>query len=175
MSTNLKMHGELEPGLLMDMLQVMNRRRNLNGYVEVSDSSVAGRIWLQEGAVIAANWKDRQGELAVESMLRLKQGVFEIGEAAVLPTRTIFKDTVALLMMCMRAIGREALNPEVPLQKPQVRQADHGFYGSIPGKLADVADEQMPVPAHLHEDRRRGRGLVMTRRSTGFRVQKSEY
>jgi len=52
MDTNIKMQGALEPGLLMDMLQIMSRRKNLNGYVEVSDASAVGRIWLQEGSII---------------------------------------------------------------------------------------------------------------------------
>lgn len=111
MSGTVKMQGVLEPGLLLDMLQVFSRRRNLNGYVEVMADSERGMIWVQDGSLIAANWKDRQGELAVESMLRLKQGGFQVGEATVLPVRTIFKDTVGLLMMCMRSIGRDALAP----------------------------------------------------------------
>lgn len=124
MNENLKIQGELEPGLLIDMLQVMSRRRNLNGYVEVTSASVTGVMWLQEGALIAANWKDRQGELAVESMLRLQQGLFRVGEATALPARTIFKDTAGLLMMCIRSIGKEALSPEVSRAVPACVQAE---------------------------------------------------
>lgn len=168
METNLKMQGELEPGLLMDLLQVMNRRHSLNGYVDVAASSVAGRIWLHEGAIIAANWKDREGELAVECMLRLKQGVFEVGEATVLPARTIFKDTVALLMVCMRSIGRDALNPVVPTRNSRSQQIQKVAVPepvmSLPVNLANRADEPMPAPACLPVDRPRKRGRVLAGR-----------
>lgn len=147
MATNLKMQGELEPGLLMDMLQVMNRRRTLNGYVEVASSAVAGRIWLQDGMIIAANWRDRQGELAVESMLRLRQGVFEVGEATVLPARTIYKETVALLMMCMRSIGREALAPVVPTRVPQ-SPSPRSVVAPVLVVSTTNADEPIPAPVH---------------------------
>jgi len=145
----------------MDLLQVMNRRRNLTGYVEVSDSLSMGRIWIQEGAIIAADWKDRQGELAVESMLRLKQGHFEVGEAATLPVRTILKDTVALLMVSMRAIGRDALTPAASPRVPGP-QHDQKISGPVPAMQAGKLDELLPAPAHpIPMDLSRKRGLVI--------------
>lgn len=163
MGTNVKMQGELESGLLMDMLQVMTRRKTLNGYIEVSASAMTGRIWLQEGTIIAANWNERQGELAVECMLRLKQGQFLVGETTELPPKTIIKDTVALLMLCVRAIGRDALTPVAParLSPPQLAQ---GVVSDIPGRPAENSDEPMPAPAHHPVVRPRKRGLWMTGR-----------
>ncbi len=157
MATNLKMQGELEPGLLMDVLQVLNRRRNLNGYVEVTSASVMGRIWLQEGAIIAATWKDRQGELAVECMLRLKQGLFEVGEAISLPAKTISKDTTAVLLMCMRAIGRDSLTPAAPT-RPPAQQVP------VQVTIPVMPDEPMPAPDRLPVDRPRKRGFVVAGR-----------
>ena len=153
MAKKVKMQGELEPGLLMDMLQLVNRRRNLNGYIEVTDSLVSGRIWLQEGSIIAANWKDRQGELAVESMLRLKQGMFEVGDVAALPAKTILKDTGALLMVCMRAIGRDALIPGSPARivSPPPELKVSAPNSEVPSK---PIDETMPAPAHQNPTNR---------------------
>ncbi|MEI8139332.1 MAG: DUF4388 domain-containing protein [bacterium] len=158
MATNFKMQGELEPGLLMDVLQVLNRRRNLNGYVEVTSASVMGRIWLQEGAIISAIWNDRQGELAVECMLRLKQGLFEVGEAISLPAKTISKDTTAILMMCMRAIGRDSLAPAAPTRLPPAQQAP------VQTTIPVMTDEPMPTPVRLPVDRPCKRGFVVAGR-----------
>lgn len=144
MNNNLIMQGTLEPGLLMDMLQVMNRRRTLSGYIEVTDEAVRGRIWLQAGALIAANWKDRQGELAIESMLRLKKGFFVVCESDPLPARTIFKDTVAVLMMCMRSMGRDSLTPVVPVRAVAVPVGDK-ISVSVSASTVAAAEALNPV------------------------------
>ncbi|MEI6165775.1 MAG: DUF4388 domain-containing protein [bacterium] len=163
MGTNFKMQGELESGLLMDMLQVMTRRKTLNGYVEVSASAMTGRIWLQEGAIIAADWNGRKGELAVECMLRLKQGQFMVGEATELPAKTIVKDTVALLMLCLRAIGRDALAPVAPARLPSSPPAQC-VVSDVSGSPADQSDEPMPAPAHHAGVRPSKRGFLMAGR-----------
>ncbi len=162
MDANIKLQGTLEPGLLMDMLQIMNRRKTLNGYVEVSDALAVGRIWLQGGVIIAANWKERQGELAVESMLRLKQGFFAMGEATTLPAKTISKDTVGLLMLCMRAIGRDALTPAVAACVSQLETAPKA---TVPESVvpANKAAEPVSVPPH-HDGARPRCGYVLAGR-----------
>ena len=160
MDTNLKMQGVLEPGLLMDMLQVMARRKTLNGYIEVNGSVATGRIWLQEGAIIDADWNGRQGELAVECMLRLKQGLFAVGEATSLPARTIFKDTVALLMQCLRAIGRDALTPAPAVRVPLAPPVQSSV-SLIPGRPSVIVDDPRPAPAHPPVSRPRKRGFFM--------------
>lgn len=127
MDMHNKMSGELEPGLLMDMLQLMSRRKNLNGVVEITSGSTVGHIWLAQGMMIAAEWRGRQGEPAVETILSLTQGAFTVQETAEFPPKTIERDSVAVLMSCMRAIGKAQLTPpvaatpaafEMPKQRP---------------------------------------------------------
>ncbi len=161
MGTNLKMQGVLEPGILMDMLQVMNRRKTLTGHIEVSAAGAVGKIWIREGSIIAANWKERQGELAVESILRLKDGLFVVNDDSDLPPQTINKDTVALLMLCMRAIGKEALTPTAPARAPAAPRAPAA---AVAEKMENQVDEPMPAPARLPSNRPRMRGLAMAGR-----------
>jgi hypothetical protein len=160
MDSNLKMQGEIDSGLLRDLLQVLARRKTLNGYVEVKNSATTGRIWVQEGVIIAADWNGRQGELALECMLRLKQGFFTVGEAACLPARAIFKDTVVLLMQCLRAIGRDTLTPSVSVRVPPSGSVQNRI-PEITGRLIPKEDDPVPAPVHPPVARPRKRGVSL--------------
>jgi len=138
MDAHNKMTGELEPGLLLDMLQLMSRRKNLNGVIEIVSGSTAGRIWLSQGMMIAAEWRGRQGEAAVETILTLTQGTFSVQDAMEFPARTIERDSVAVLMSCARAIGKAQLTPPVA--------SAPGFEVSK-SKLADPRPRTVPVSA----------------------------
>lgn len=119
MQEPMTMQGALQPGLLLDIMQYLSRRGNHDGFVIVKGTDGAeGKLWTRSGALIAASWRDRQGEAAVEFMMRLQSGQFEVRAFSSLPDANIWRNTVAVLMDCTRDLGKAAGAGKAPSSKP---------------------------------------------------------
>jgi CheY-like chemotaxis protein len=88
---------------LMDIIQLECISQS-SSVLRISNGSVSGRIWIQDGEVVDAEAIDVRGESAFQKILSWKAGNFEMLPAEPSRPRTIFKSYNALLLESAQAL-----------------------------------------------------------------------
>jgi len=93
---------------LMDIIQLECISQS-SSLLRITNGSVVGRIWIQDGEVIDAETTDFKGEEAFHRILAWRTGTFESMGAEPSRERTVYKSYNALLLESAQALD-EALN-----------------------------------------------------------------
>ncbi|MCX6923172.1 MAG: response regulator [Verrucomicrobia bacterium] len=88
---------------LMDIIQ-MECISQSSSLLHITNSSVAGKIWIQNGELIDAEVADLRGETAFQKILSWRAGNFEMLPAEPSRPRTIFKSYNSLLLESAQAL-----------------------------------------------------------------------
>jgi hypothetical protein len=111
----ISLKGAVEPGVVAEVLQFICGRRDRVGYLRVSNQRTNGRVWCQEGAIVAAECGGERDLPAIRRILCLKSGEFAFVDTTALPERTLFDDTTTILLDSYRQIDEsQSSEPEEP-------------------------------------------------------------
>jgi len=101
MSEGIK--GRLKDMSLTDIIQVLHLSRR-NAAVNIGSNEGAGRVFVENGGVIHAQFRELSGEAAFYHMLSWKDGEFEVEMDVKPEKRTISASAEALLLEGMRRL-----------------------------------------------------------------------
>ncbi|MDP6490504.1 MAG: DUF4388 domain-containing protein, partial [Kiritimatiellia bacterium] len=93
----VRMGGQIQAGLLPDLMQLLSNRSEVTGYLELLSDDGAGKIWFRNGQMVDARWGIKSGETAVELMLGIRIGRFRFIEAEYTKEPTIRRETTCIL------------------------------------------------------------------------------
>ncbi len=102
---------------LMDIIQLECISQS-SSVLRITNGSVSGKIWIQDGDLVDAEAVDLQGETAFQKILSWRAGNFEMLPAEPSRPRTIFKSYNALLLESAQALD-EARGEVTPEGVPQ--------------------------------------------------------
>ncbi len=115
----ISLKGAIEPGVIAEVLQFICGRRDHAGYLRVSNQHATGRIWCQEGAIVAAECGAHRDLPAIRRILCMKSGEFAFVDTAALPERTLFDETTTILLDSYRQMDEtQEREPEAPEPAP---------------------------------------------------------
>ncbi len=95
--------GNLEQMPLPDLLQVMEMGWR-TGVITLDGDSDSGKLYIDNGKIVNASYRNLKGELAVYRMLKWKRGKFEFKECPIEVEKLIYDSPQALMMEGMRLI-----------------------------------------------------------------------
>jgi len=96
---------------LVDIIQLECISQN-SAVLRITNGPLTGKIWIQEGEIIASETQDLHGEPAFTKILSWKAGGFEQLPAEPTRERTIFKSYNGLLLETAQAIDELASGPK---------------------------------------------------------------
>ncbi len=114
----VRMGGEIQPGLVVELLQLLSSRNGAAGYLEVSSAGSSGRTWFRNGRMVDAQWGIRSGEAAVRDMLAIQDGRFRFVESDLTRKPSIHRDITCILLDGMRALDEHGSQPLAQPQPP---------------------------------------------------------
>jgi CheY-like chemotaxis protein len=135
--------GVLRRVSLQDVIQMECLNRN-SSILEVVATTWRGEIYIKDGAIIHAEAGDRNGEAALNKILALKGGEFNLRPYAEPPRITIDGSWEFLLMEAARARDEAAGQP--PEETPEIQAVAPMPRPAPPVKAPAVPDYKMPAP-----------------------------
>ena len=95
-SSGAVVDGRLEEMALAEILQIWGAGKK-TGALILHEADHQGRVYVEGGEVIEATYDDKNGELALRTLLHLNRGHFTYDPNVELPSRTIHKTTETLV------------------------------------------------------------------------------
>ncbi|MEI6210712.1 MAG: DUF4388 domain-containing protein [bacterium] len=111
----IRLKGAVEPGVVAEVMQFLSGRTDRVGYLRVTNTRADGRIWYQDGAIVAAECGPERDNAAIRRILCMKTGEFSFVDASTVPARTIYDDVTTILLECFRQIDEaKDVEPDAP-------------------------------------------------------------
>lgn len=103
-----KLQGAVEPGRIADVIQFLANQRQMTGVLEVNnDEKGTACMWFESGHLLAAEAHGLVDNQAVCEILKYASGSFVFKDVDKLPTQSIFRDTIGVLLDCQRMVDEE--------------------------------------------------------------------